>query len=493
MAKNSIALYVRMVVVVIINLYTSRVILDTLGIEDFGIYNLVGGITAMLSFLNSSMSVGTSRFLSFDMGKGDDNKLRKTYSTSIQIHTGMAILMFIIAETIGLWFVNTQLIIPEPRMVAANVIYQVTIISTFITFVRVPFTASIMAHENMDLYAYVEIIYTVLKLVIVYMLSYVTFDLLITYSGLLLLVNISVFCIYKLIVKHKYQECRYENAYDKQLIKEMLSFSGWTLFGNGSMSIRQQGANILINRFFGVTLNAASGIATQAAGMLNMFAINISIVFRPQIIKSYAAKEYAKMQHALTMGFIILTCLLEALLLPLYLDIDSIMSIWLKQVPEYAPDFCKLILLSNAIGSINALFVNAIHATGNVKKQNIIGGALSLTSLLISIPLLYFFTYPTVAYLVWNIFTVIVLIYNIYLMCKLIPQLSIKEILKESIIPFGCLFITIAISTVINQMLTANIGRFFITAVLNAVLLFSLTFLFWIRPKYGNDIRKLFK
>lgn len=493
MAKNSMALYVRMIVNVIINLYTSRVILDTLGIEDFGIYNLVGGITAMLTFLNSSMSGATSRFLAFDIGQGDNEKLQKTYSTAIHIHIRIALVMLAIAETLGLWFVNTQLIIPEPRMFAANIVYQVTVISMFIIFVRVPFTASLMAHEDIDIYAYVEIGYTILKLVIVYMLLFVPFDRLITYSGLLLLVNISIFLIYQQIVRHKYKECRYKKTRDKQLIKEMLSFSGWDLYGNGCMTIRQQGTNILINRFFGVALNAASGVATQAAGVLNMFAANITTVFRPQIIKSYASKDFAKMQNTLSMGIIILACLIESLLLPLYLDIDSIMEIWLKEVPDYAPDFCKLLLLSNAIGPINSLFVSAIHATGEIKKLSIVGGSLYLASLLITIPTLYLFTRPDIAYLVWNVFILIVLFYDMFLMRSLIPQISLRGIAKKCLTPCGCLIITIASMVAINNTLQAGIERFIITAAINAVILFSLTYLLWFRPKYGNDIRKIFK
>ncbi len=493
MAKNSMALYVRMIVNIFINLYTSRVILDTLGVEDFGIYNLVGGIIAMLTFLNSSMSGATSRFLAFDIGQGDNEKLQKTYSTAIHIHIRIALIMLAIAETLGLWFVNTQLIIPEPRMFAANIVYQVTVISMFIIFVRVPFTASLMAHEDIDIYAYVEIGYTVLKLIIVYLLLFIPFDRLITYSGLLLFVNISIFIIYQLIVKRKYQECHYEKIRDKKLIKEMLTFSGWDLYGNGCMTLRQQGTNILINRFFGVTLNAASGIATQAAGVLNMFAANITTVFRPQIIKCYATKDFVKMQNTLSMGIIILACLIEALLLPLYLDIDSIMELWLKEVPDYAPDFCKLLLLSNAVGPINSLFVSAIHATGRIKKLSIVGGSLYLASLLVTIPVLYFVTEPVVAYLVWNIFVLIVLIYDIHLMHNLIPQIMIGEIAKKCLIPVGCLAIAIICSVIINNMIEPSILRFFITAVVNAVILFSLTYLYWFRPKYGSDIRKIFK
>ncbi|MDY5953612.1 MAG: polysaccharide biosynthesis protein, partial [Sodaliphilus sp.] len=274
-AKNTIMLYIRMFISMVVGLYTSRVVLATLGVEDYGIYGVVGGVVGMMGFLNASMSGATSRFLTFELGKGDKERLAKTFSSALIVHIAIAIIVFILAETVGLWFLCNKLNIPEGRMEAAHWVYQFSILATMLSITQVPYNATIIAHEKMDVYAYMEILNVTLKLLIVYLLCIGNFDKLILYASLMLAVSILIMMVYRIYAIRQFPEAHFHWIWDKTYLRPILSFSGWDLYGNMACTIRQQGSVFLINIFYGVALNAACNIASTMQGILLQFSSNV--------------------------------------------------------------------------------------------------------------------------------------------------------------------------------------------------------------------------
>lgn len=294
-AKNAIMLYLRMFLTMIVGLYTSRIVLTTLGVEDYGVYGVVGGIVSMLSFLNASMSGATSRFLTFELGRGDRQRLSDTFSTALIFHVLIAIIVFIIAETVGLWFFYNKLVIPENRIDAAFWVYQLSILSSMFTITQVPYNSCIIAHEKMDVYAYVEMLNVTLKLGIVYLLMVGNFDKLILYAVLVFLVSFIIMFIYRIYCLYMFEECKFHFIVKKAYMSPFLTFSGWDLYGNLSYTVRIQGANFVLNMFYGVVLNAANGIASTVQGILMGFSSNIIMAFKPAIIKKYAVGCFDEM------------------------------------------------------------------------------------------------------------------------------------------------------------------------------------------------------
>ena len=428
-AKNTIFLYIRMLLSIVISLYTSRVVLQVLGEVNYGIYGLVGSVVAMFTFLNTAMSGATSRFLTHEMAKGDKERLRDTFNSALIIHIGIALLILVLAETIGLWFLHNKLVIPEERMFAAEIVYQLSIASMVITITQVPYNAAIIAHEKMDIYAYVELLNVTLKLVIVYILLIGNFDKLILYAVLVLCVSALIAFIYRIYCVKHYEETHIRLVYKPTIIKPMLGFSLWDLYGNMSVTARQQGTNLILNIFFGVVLNAASGIATMVQGIISGFSGNILQAFRPQIIKSYAIKEYARMENLMSNAIKFAVLMLMIISVPLCIEIDYIMTLWLGDVPQYAPIFCRILLIMNFFGIINNILTISIHATGKVKKLSFMAGTIALLNLPVIYILFRFFTKsPEYAYYILLCSAALMIIIELILIKSLIPSLNIIKI-----------------------------------------------------------------
>ncbi|WP_372948068.1 oligosaccharide flippase family protein [Mariniphaga sp.] len=386
-AKNTILLYFRMFLTMGVSLYTSRIVLNTLGVEDFGIYNVVGGVVTMFSFLNHSMALATQRFLSFELGKKNFEQLKKVFSMSVNIHAIIAVASFILAETIGLWFLNTKLNIPAERMSAANWVYQFSIFSFMITVMRVPYNATIIAHERMSVYAWVSIVEVILKLIIVFALVWLGFDKLKLYAVLIFSVSALVWFLYKIYCKRNFTETNYQFLWEKSLYKTLINYAGWNLFGNLAVVAFNQGINIMLNIFFGPAINAARGIAYQVNGAVSSFFHNFQMSMNPQIVKSYAADDHQYMQQLIFRGSKYSFFLLYFLSLPILLQTETILKWWLKLVPEYTVLFCQLILADALINCISGTLNTAVHATGKIKKyQAVVGGIL-----LCNVPLSYIF------------------------------------------------------------------------------------------------------
>ncbi len=383
-AKNTIALYVRMLFSMCVKLYTSRVVLNTLGVVDYGISGVVGGVVAMFSFLNTSMASATSRFLTFEIGSGTPDKLRDTFSCAFWLHAIIAFIILILSETIGLWFVANKLVIPTERMFAAHCIYQLSILSMIISILQVPYSALIMSREKMGIYAGIEILHVSLKLIIVFLLLWFNFDKLILYGILLTLITIFISIIYRIYCHLHFNESRIRFVWRPDIMRPMMSFSGWDLYGNMSVIARTQGVNILLNMFFGPIMNAAATVATQVQGAIMTFAANVLTAVRPQIIKQYAQgnKEHmiALIRNATKINFL----LLLFISIPVMAEMDFILDIWLVDVPKHAATFCIYTLLFNFFASMSSVIVTGVHATGNIKRPSLINGTLYLLVIPIS-------------------------------------------------------------------------------------------------------------
>lgn len=376
-AKNTLLLYFRMILTMFVTLYTSRVVLNTLGVEDFGIFNVVGGIVVMFSVLNSAMSSATQRFLSFELGQNNKEQFTKVFSMSITIHALIALIIFVLAETIGLWFLNTHLVIPADRLVAANWVYQCSVLSFMVTILSVPYNASIIAYERMGAFAYISILEVSLKLLAVFILQWIMVDKLKLYAVLLLVVALIIRLVYGFYCKLKLEGCKYIWIKDKQLFKTLASYAGWNLWGNLAAVGMDQGVNLLLNIFFGPVVNAARGIAYQAGSAVRLFVSNFQMAVNPQIVKRFASKELKSMHQLIYMSSKYSYFLLLLLGLPVFIETDYILSLWLGQVPKYSVLFLRLVLIIQLIDSLSGPLMTAAQASGKIKVyQSIVGGLL---------------------------------------------------------------------------------------------------------------------
>ena len=378
-AKNTVMLYIRMLLSMVVSLYTSRVVLQTLGVEDYGIYGVVGGVVGMFSFLNAAMSGATSRFLTYEMGKaaaGRESKLPQTFSSALIIHIGIALIVLVLSETIGLWFLNHKLVIPDERMDAAHWVFQFSILSMAVGVTQVPYNACIIAHEKMDVYAYIELLHVFMKLGIVYLLVIGSFDKLILYAGLVLTVQIIIAVIYRVYCIRHYAESHFRPHLNKEVSKGILSFSVYNLFGNMGSVVNTQGTSFVINMFFGVIYNAAATVALTISSTVTGFASNVMTAFRPQITKSYARKDLPQFQSLLLWALKAILLIYSFIAIPAGFAIKEVLSLWLVEVPEYADVFCRLLLISIFFETFRYIINMGIHATGEVKNVSLSTGTL---------------------------------------------------------------------------------------------------------------------
>ncbi len=476
-AKNAIALYVRMLLTTLVTLYTSRVVLDMLGVEDFGIYALVGGVVAMLGFLNAAMSGATSRFLTFELAKGDEERLRDTFNSAMIIHVGIALFVFVVAETVGLWLVNTRLVIPEERLFAANCVYQFSILSAMVGITQVPYNADIIANEKMDVYAYVEMLNVGLKLAVVFLLGVGIFDKLILYAFLILCVSVIIAMIYRLYCLRHFSESRLRWVWDKTLLKPMLAFSGWDLYGNMSVTVRQQGLNMLLNLFFGPVVNAASSIATTVNGAVNGLATNIIVAFRPQIIKNYSCNQMDSFFAIMVNAVIFSISFLAAVSIPLYFEMEMVLQLWLGQIPDYVVAFVRVILIANVLGVINSVVTIGIHSTGNIKKLSVISGSLYLFTLPITYVLLKLNCSANAAYVVYAIMMAFILGTNLFILKGMVVQFDLGKFLIVILRILIMISLGVAMSYPIYLTLPQSFERLLIMCAASVVSIAALMYL----------------
>lgn len=383
-AKNTLLLYVRMLFMMAVSLYTSRVILNALGVEDFGIYNVVGGVVAMFSVISGSLSAAISRFITYELGKGDQSKLNKIFSASVTIQLLLSLIIVILAETIGVWFLNEKMVIPADRMSAANWVLQLSIVTFVLNLISVPYNAAIIAHERMSTFAYISILEAIGKLAIALLIMVSPCDRLIFYAMLTCVVAIIVRFTYGYYCKKHFSECTYHFNWDKGLLKQMFGFAGWNFIGASSAIMRDQGSNIIINLFHGPAVNAARGIAIQVNGAVLGFVNNFMTALNPQITKSYASGDREYMMTLIYQGARLSFYMLLLLSLPILVNTHYILVTWLKLVPEHAVSFVQLTLIFAMSESISYPMITAMLATGRIRNYQIVVGGLQMMNLPIS-------------------------------------------------------------------------------------------------------------
>lgn len=437
-AKNTIFLYFRMILLMVVSLYTSRVVLSTLGINDYGIYNLIGGFITIFSFVSSSLVLSIQRYLNVALGTCDNHKFSLIYSTSVNMFAIFSLLLIVFGETIGYWFISTQLNIPTGRESAAMWVYQLSLMTLIVTLFRTPDNAAIIAYERMAFYAYLSIGEALLKLVIVYALCIINGDKLIVYVFLYLFSTVIINIFYKIYCNRNFSTCRYSFVWDKRLLKELVCFSGWNLLNSGTHTVTSQGTNFFINKYYSVSLNAAQGISSQVYNAINLFLTNFQMAFKPQLIKTYASGEmydhYILIKRTSKFSFY----LMLVVTVPIIFNIRPLLSIWLVEIPDYTEYFIIFILMAYLADAVGAPLQTSIYANGNIKEPQIMFSILNVVQLIVCFFCLRLRVLPyisaVVTMLVHIIFVIVAMFY-----AKKLCDVDIAGFLKSVLRP--CLLV----------------------------------------------------
>ncbi|HDN9014682.1 TPA: hypothetical protein P2I01_001522 [Aeromonas salmonicida] len=474
--KNTLFLYFRMLLILSVTLYTSRVVLNNLGVEDFGIYNVVGGVVTMMAFLSGAMSSASQRFLAFELGKNNLEQLAKVFKMSLNIHWLIVLIVILVAQTLGLWFVNAQLVIPPDRLVAANWVFQCALFSFCCTVLGVPYNAAIIAHEKMSAFAYISIVDVLLKLIVVFLLAAYDGDKLQRYSLLLAVVSLLILVCYYAYARWQFTVTRFSWYWNTDLFKTLFSYTGWNLFGNVAAVATNQGINILLNLFFGATVNAARAIAFQVNSAVTGFVTSLQMSINPQIVKSYATDNHEYMLQLVFSGARYCFFLLYFLSIPFLLQAEIILKIWLGMLPEYAAGFCRLVIIDSLIISLSGTLMTAFQATGKIKTyQMVVGGVI-----LFNLPLSYIFLSlgydAQVTMWISILISLAALLARVFLMSRIFSGIvaKFKNLFYKVIMVFGfSFFIANSIPTLDGNIII----RFVVGCILHwfVVLLFILT------------------
>ncbi len=477
--KNATALTIRMVLGIFVGLYTGRVILEALGVDDYGIYGVIGSVVGTATFLNSSMAGATSRFITFELGKGNGDSLKKIFSTSLAIHICIALAVAILAETVGLWFVNNKMNFPADSMFAVNVLYQFTIISMIVSFTQVPYTACVIAHEKMVVFANLSFINDFLKLIIVQLLLVIDNNRLIWLSAMLLGVSILSASVYRWYCIRNFGEARFSiHRIEKRIAKQMLKFSGLDIYGNMCVIANKQSMPIIQNVFFGVVVNAAASIATTISGVLSGLSSSIATAFTPQITKNYATDNYDQMTLVMRRSNVFTILAFWLLCIPFFIETESVLYIWLGQVPAYSVEFFRLIIITSLLTIINDVNIRAIHATGNIRNISYLSGSIYLLIPIISYLILKFVWKEVgIVYMTNNILSAVIVAFSFVFVHKQIPQIKMKAYITPIVGELvGFSFITLVVAIVSNYFfpLCLNDNHEFVSSLLRLALVFAI-------------------
>ena len=462
-AKNTTFLYVRTVLIMLVSLYTSRVILQALGVEDYGVYTAIGGIIAFLSMVTGPIDNAISRFLTYELGRGDKDRLSRYFSTGLTTMIIFSVLSVIILETAGIWFLNNKMVIDDNRVVAANWVLHLSIAAFVVNLISAPYRAAIIAHEKMSLFAYMGILDALLKLAVAFLLMVSPIDKLVYYAVLLLAVSILVRFIYMVICNRRFEECRtVKIGLDRELFKGLFSFAGWNVFGAASSFCRGQGINILFNLFGGPIINAAYGIANQVNAAVSSFVNSFTTALNPSIIKSYAASEKQYMMSLVYQGSRFSYYLVLLFAMPLILEAEQVTLLWLGQTPEYSVAFIQLMLIYSLIESLSKTIMAGVHASGKIRTYQIVMGLFQVIILPVAYVLLWM-GYSPIAVFVAMVIVDIIAFFARMLMAKQIFELSIRVYLWEVIVKTMLVTIVALIVPLLLRInLSETIIRFFI-------------------------------
>lgn len=460
LAINTVLLYFRTFFIMLINLYTSRVVLATLGVDDYGIYNVVGGIVVMFSVISASLSNSISRFLTYELGRGNKKRLNVVFSTSVNIQIILSLIIAVLVEAVGVWFLYTHMNIPPERIPAAFWVLQCSLLTFVINLVSVPYNASIVAHEKLGAFAYIGILEAVLKLLSVYVIYVSPVDKLITYAVALMISALIVRSSYSMYCKRNLEECHYRFLLDRRLIKEMFGFAGWNFLGTSAYIFNTQGVNIISNVYFGVAVNAARGIAGQAESGVRQFVGNFSTALNPQIIKTYAEKNYDACFKIVRQGGKYSYCLMLLFFIPFVLEPEFVMNLWLKKVPDYAVEFWRLAMLGTLVDLPGAPLTILALATGKIRTYYIYMGTLGCLVFPVSFILFYFGAPPSSAYWAY----IVVYTYLVFVRAILLKKqinFPLRPFLFETILPVMLISLaSFILPYAIHVIMEAGVMRF---------------------------------
>lgn len=463
-------LYVRMLVMLLISLYTSRVVLNILGIEDYGINNVVAGVITMLGFLSASLSGATARFIAFDLGKDDTDKLKKTFGNLFSIYLFLAVIVLIVGETLGLWFVSTQLQIPEDRQTAAMWVYQFSVLSFMLTVISAPYNSLIIAHEKMSAFAYISIADAVLKLLIVFLLPIIPYDKLIVYAILYFCVQALNRILYGVYCSRHFEEAHARLLLEKKQFREILSFAGWTINGNLAIIGYTQGLNVLLNIFFGPAVNAARGVAVQVQNVCYQFCSGILMAPRPQIVKSYARGDFAYMHYLVLKASKFAFFILFLIALPLSFEAETVLTWWLDIVPQHTSNFLRLVLCAALLRCLASPIIDCVHATGRLKKFQLIEGSMLLSIVPIAYLLLKFTTVPPESVFIVH---VVVEIFTLYARVRIVlpmVKMRLRSYFTQVIVPILLVVLVAPIlPTIVYSSMQQGILSLFVVCVVCVV------------------------
>lgn len=453
-------LYIRMLFLMVVNLYTSRVILQALGVEDYGVYNAIAGFIAMFSMVSSAIAGAISRFITFVLGQGDKDKLKKVFSTAIIIQLTLAAIVVVLVEVVGVWFLNTHMTIPDGREVAANWVLQFALVTFVLNLWSTPYNAALIAHEKMAAFAYIGIFEGVANLIIAFMVMCSPFDRLIVYGAFICLIALITRMIYNGYCKKHFDECIFKWTFDYNLFKEMFSFAGWNFIGSISGLLRDQGINILFNVFCGPIINAARGLAIQVQTAVFKFSSNFYVAVQPQITKSYASDNVDESHDLVLRSSRFAFLLLTALIVPLITETDFILQLWLKEVPAHTTAFVQIILLCTLIDSLSTPLIYLMLATGNIKRYQIVVGLFNFINFPVAWIILYCGGSPELAQLSIIFFSLVALILRIS-MLRPLTHFPVRDFMVSTV--SRCLFIVticFIVSLTISQKMDNGLSRF---------------------------------
>lgn len=494
-AKNAIYLYGRMLLTIFVSLYTSRVVLDVLGVSDYGVYNVVGGIVVILGFLYGTMSGATSRFISYELGAGDPRRLQRTFSAAMTVHFYLAAGVLLVGETLGLWYVNNELVIAPGRLAAANWVYQYSLFASLLTIIQIPYLATIMAHERMGYYAWVAIANVLLKLGAILVVVWVAAaDNLSTYAAMIFLGTTIVAAMYIIYAKRHFPECRWSLRNDSSIVKSMLKFFGSDIYGTLCFTTRAQGVLVILNRFGGTVLNAAGGLCATVSGTVNSFAGSIITAFRPQIIQRYAAGEYPYMLSLMSNCARYSLLLIGLLIIPLIIGMDTLLDLWLVEPPRYTAIFCRIALIAVCGELLHTIISIGIHATGKIFRFSLVSGTLFILELPLMWLLLKTTDNPPVVYMVHVAMIFLIILADCWMLKLNFREFHIGRFWRKGILlPMLLIAITFVTTVFIysewlREVLSSAFLSLVCAGVISTLILAALTFIFAID---GEMRRKL--
>jgi len=472
--KNTVLLYCRMALMMCINLYTSRIVLHTLGIEDYGIFNVVGGVIIILGFMNDSMTASTQRFLSFELGTGNKGRLHDIFITSLHIHLIIAIIIIAIGETIGLWFVVKEMVIPPERMTAALWCYQFSLFIAILDVLSYPYISAIIAHEKMSSFAYIAILDAILKLLLVYLLLMFDYDRLILYAALYAGEKLLIRMVYNIYCVSHFEECKYRWIFKKEIFVEMASFAGWKMWSNLAYVFYTQGLNVLLNLFFGPAVNAARAAAVQAQGAVSNLASNFQLAINPQITKTYASRQLKRTHLLIYKSSRLTFCLLLTVCLPLIVETPQILSLWLKEVPNGSVIFLRILLVILMVQQYYSPLATAVAATGRIKKYEMIVSGLMLTVMPVSYFVLKMGGAPWSVFIAYLCIVTLAYIANLFIVLPMLKLRFIKYIIYAvkpcATVLFLSLLVPLGMKILATPCLTTSLLNILLTVISTATL-----------------------